>query len=310
MKFVMSTSFSTVAHLTAIAPVADECGWHAMSFSDHVVHPATISTPYPYTKDGNRRWQAFTDWPDPWVTIGALSAITKRLRFTNNVFVLPMRNPFLVAKAISTAAVISNNRVTPAFGVGWSHDEYELMQQEFGSRGKRADEMVEILRLLWSGDWVEYSGEHYRFDRLEMSPAPAQPIPIWFGGISDPAMKRAARLADGWVTDLQTSAEIVAGIERIKEWRREYGREHLPFDVMATPSDAYDIDSYKKLAGAGVTHILTMPWPFYHGDTNDLDQKIDGVKRYADDIILKMTRPYENHSTNSSPFTAASRASS
>ena len=310
MKFVMSTSFSTVAHLTAIAPVADECGWHAMSFSDHVVHPATISTPYPYTKDGNRRWQAFTDWPDPWVTIGALSAITKRLRFTNNVFVLPMRNPFLVAKAISTAAVISNNRVTPAFGVGWSRDEYELMQQEFGSRGKRADEMVEILRLLWSGDWVEYSGEHYRFDRLEMSPAPAQPIPIWFGGISDPAMKRAARLADGWVTDLQTSAEIVAGIERIKEWRREYGREHLPFDVMATPSDAYDIDSYKKLAGAGVTHILTMPWPFYHGDTNDLDQKIDGVKRYADDIILKMTRPYKNHSTNSSPFTAASRASS
>jgi len=259
-----------------------------MSFSDHVVHPETISTPYPYTKDGTRRWQAFTDWPDPWVTIGALSAITKRLHFTNNVFVLPMRNPFLVAKAISTAAVISNNRVTAAFGVGWSRDEFGLMQQEFGSRGKRADEMVEILRLLWSGDWVEYKGEHYQFDRLEMNPAPDQSIPIWFGGISDPAMKRAARLADGWVTDLQTSAEIISSIERIKEWRREYGREQLLFDVMATPSDAYDIDSYKKLADAGVTHILTMPWPFYHGDTDDLQQKIDGVRRYADDIIVPM----------------------
>ena len=67
MKFVLSTSFSSVAHLTALAPVADECGWHAMSFSDHVVNPETITTPYPYTEDGSRRWPPFTDWPDPWV---------------------------------------------------------------------------------------------------------------------------------------------------------------------------------------------------------------------------------------------------
>ncbi len=288
MKFVMSTSFSTVAHLTAIAPVADASGWDAMSFSDHVVHPQQIRTPYPYTDDGARRWEAFTDWPDPWVTIGALSAITERLRFTNNVFVLPLRNPFLVAKAISTAAVISNNRVTPAFGVGWSSDEFELMGADFSNRGKRADEMIEVLRLLWSGEWVEYSGEHYQFDSLEMNPKPSAEIPIWFGGISKPAMRRAARLADGWVSDLQTSDEIIGCIKQIQEWRREYGREHLPFEVMATPSDAWDIDGYRRLEEAGVTHILTMPWPFYHGDTEDLEKKIDGVQRYAEDIVQKM----------------------
>ncbi len=289
MKFVLSTSFSSVAHLTAIAPVADESGWEAMSFSDHVVHPESIATPYPYTEDGSRRWEAFTDWPDPWVSIGALAAITTRLRFTNNVFVLPMRNPFIVAKAISTAAVISDNRITPAFGVGWSSDEFSLMQQDFRSRGKRADEMIEIMRLLWSGDWVEYRGEHYQFDRLEMNPAPPGYIPIWIGGISDAAMRRAARLGDGWVTDLQTSDEIIECIERIRAWRREYGRDHLPFDIMATPADAYDIAGYRRLEDAGVTHILTMPWPFYHGDTNDLEKKIDGVKRYADDIIAPMS---------------------
>ncbi|NND67586.1 MAG: LLM class flavin-dependent oxidoreductase, partial [Halioglobus sp.] len=112
-------------------------------------------------------------------------------------------------------------------------------------------------------------------------------IPIWVGGISDPAMKRAARLGDGWVTDLQTSAEIIESIERIHAWRREYGRAEQPFDIMATPSDAYDVDGYKRLADVGVTHIMTMPWPFYHGDTDDLQKKIDGVKRYADDIISK-----------------------
>ena len=288
MKFVLSTSFSTVSHLTAIAPVADTHGWHAMSFSDHVVNPETISTPYPYTEDGSRRWQPFTDWPDPWVMIGALATITERLRFTNNVFVLPMRNPFLVAKAISTAAIVSNNRVTPAFGVGWSRDEFQLMQQDFHTRGKRADEMIEIMRLLWSGEMVEYRGTYYQFERMEMNPAPGATIPIWIGGISDPAMRRAARLADGWVTDLQTSQEIIDSIARIRAWRREYGRGEA-FEVMATPSDAFDVDAYRRLEDAGVTHILTMPWPFYHGDTEDLQKKIDGVKRYADDVISRFS---------------------
>jgi probable F420-dependent oxidoreductase len=285
VKFILSTSFSSVSHLTKLAPVADESGWYAMSFSDHVVNPQEISTPYPYTKDGARRWQPFTDWPDPWVMIGALATITKNLRFTNNIFVLPMRNPFLVAKAISTAAIVSDNRVIPAIGVGWSGDEFALMDSDFKTRGKRTDEILEILRLLWTGELVEYSGEYYQFDPLEMNPAPTEYMPIWIGGISDPAMKRAARLGDGWVTDLQSSAEIIESIERIKVWRRDYGREDTPFDVMATPSDAWDVDGYKRLEDAGVTHILTMPWPFYHGETDDLDKKIDGVKRYADDII-------------------------
>lgn len=285
MKFVLSTSFSSVAHLTALAPVADRCGWHAMSFSDHVVNPERIDTPYPYTEDGSRRWQPFTDWPDPWVTIGALAAITEQLRFTNNIFVLPMRNPFLVAKAISTAAVISNNRVTPAFGVGWSGDEFALLQQEFRSRGRRTDEMLEIMRLLWTGEMVAYEGEYYQFERLEMNPAPTAPIPIWIGGISEPAMRRAARLADGWVSDLQSSAEIADCIGRIRSWRRDYGRDHEPFEVMATPSDAWDVDGYRRLEDAGVTHILTMPWALYHGETEDLQLKQDGIRRFADEVI-------------------------
>lgn len=288
MKFVLSTSFSSVADLTKIAPVADQTGWEAISFSDHVVHPEAISTPYPYTKDGSRRWQAYTDWPDPWVMIGALSTITTRLRFTNNIYVLPMRNPYLVAKSISTAAIVSNNRVTAAIGVGWSKDEFNLMQQDFHTRGKRTDEMVEIMKLLWTGEMVEYQGQYYQFDSMEMNPAPTEHIPIWVGGISDPAMKRAARIADGWVTDLQSSKEIIACIEKIKAFRKDYGRENEAFEIMATPSDAFTIEGYQKLEDAGVTHILTQPWPFYHGETDNIEKKIDGVKRYAEDIILKM----------------------
>jgi probable F420-dependent oxidoreductase len=287
VKFVLSTSFSPVAHLTAMAPVADEYGWHAMSFSDHVVNPERINTPYPYTEDGSRRWEPFTDWPDPWVAIGALAAITRRLRFTNNIFVLPMRNPYLVAKAISTAAIISDNRITPAFGVGWSRDEFELMQQDFHTRGRRTDEMIEIMRLLWSGEMVSYRGRYYQFDPMEMNPAPTARIPIWIGGISEPAMRRAARLADGWVTDLQPSAEIIESIGKIRDWRREYGHGDSAFEVMATPNDAWDLDGYRRLADAGVTHIMTMPWPFYHGNSDALADKVDSIRRFADDVISR-----------------------
>jgi probable F420-dependent oxidoreductase len=285
MHFVLSTSFSSVTDLKKIAIAADKCGWEAMSFSDHVVNPEKLTTPYPYTENGERRWQAFTDWPDPWVMIGALASITTHLKFTNNIFVLPMRNPFLVAKAISTAAIISDNRVIPAIGVGWSKDEFELLQQDFHTRGKRADEMIEIMRLLWTGELVTYQGKHYQFPSLEMNPAPSAYIPIWVGGISEAAMRRAARIGDGWVTDLQTSDEILASIAKIQTYRQEYGRDNTPFAVMATPSDAFTPDAYKRLADGGVSHILTQPWAFYYGDTQELTKKIDGVKRYADDYI-------------------------
>lgn len=288
MKFVLSSSFSKIQHLIELAPVLDQTGWHAISFSDHVVHPETLVTPYPYTDDGSRRWEAFTDWPDPYVMIGALSANTQKLRFMNNVFVLPMRNPFLVAKTVGTAAVVSNNRVTLCIGVGWSKDEFQLLQQDFHTRGKRCDEMVEVLRLLWQGGWVEYHGDFYDFDRLEMTPAPSQPIPVWVGGISEAALKRAARLAEGWISDLQTSEEIIACIKKIAYYRKQYGREHLPFEVMATPNDAFTIDGYRYLEDHGVTHILTMPWPFYFGDTDKIDEKIASVQRFSADIIDRM----------------------
>ena len=288
MKFVISMAYSTINDIVELAKCADECDWDAITFSDHIVHPETINTPYPYTKDGKRRWEAFTDWPDPWVIIGACAAVTKNLRFTNNVFVLPIRNPFLVAKAVSTAAIISNNRVTLTIGVGWSKDEYLLMEQDFHTRGKRCDEMIDVMRKLWTGQMVNHDGQFYPFGNLEMNPAPTEEIPIWVGGISKAAFKRAARTGNGWLSDLQPSSEIIESVKAINMLRKEYARDHLPFDVMASPNDAWEINGYKKLEDNGVTHLLTMPWAFYHGENATLEQKKDGIKRFAEDVIHKM----------------------
>lgn len=287
MKFVISGAFQPPGHLIPLAIAAEEAGFEAISFSDHAVYPEKLDTPYPYTEDGSRRYDETTQFPDPWVVIGALSAVTKRLRFTNNVFVLPMRNPFLAAKAIATAAAMSNDRVTLTIGVGWSRVEFELVGQEFRRRGARADEMLEVMKKLWSGGMVEHAGEFYRFERLELTPPiPAAPIPVWVGGISDLALKRAAR-NDGWLSDLQTTAEILECIEKLRAYRRALGRDES-FEVMASASDAHDVAGYRRLGEGGVTHVLTMPWALYHGLTDDLDQKVDGIHRYAQDVIAKL----------------------
>ena len=288
MQFVVATAFSDPSHFLPIARAADESGWHYVTVSDHVAHPAVIRTPYPYTPDGSLRWEEENPWPDPWVSIAAMAGATERVRFVTNIFVLPMRDPFFAAKAIGTAAILSNNRVDLGFGVGWMKEEFELTGQDFHTRGKRADEMVEIMRKLWSGERVEHHGRFYDFDPVRMTPAPTARIPIYVGGLSEPALRRAARLGDGWVSDLHTTEEFREIIGRLHQFRAEYGRADEPLTVIGACTDAFDVDAYRRLEDVGVTHLQTMPWFFYDGETQDLQKKVDGIHRFADDVIAKL----------------------
>lgn len=161
------------------------------------------------------------------------------------------------------------------------------MDQRFGARGRRADEMLDVLAKLWSGELVEHHGTHYDFSKLEMNPPVTEPVPILVGGVSDAALARAAR-HDGWVSDLATTEELTGYRRRIDRFRADCGRSGTPFSMVASPSDAFDPDGYRRVEEVGVTDVLTMPWVFYAGFTDDLDAKIEGVYRFADDIIAKV----------------------
>lgn len=288
MKFVIAAAYSDPRELPALAMSADASGWDAIALSDHVIHPDQPKTLYPYTPDGSLRWPPFTPWPDPWVAIGAMSSVTKRLRFLTNIFVLPMRNPFLVAKAVGTAAVMSGDRVSLGVGVGWMRDEFELLGQDFHTRGRRTDEMIEVLRKLWSGQMVEHRGEFYAFDRLEMSPAPTEAIPIYFGGFSEAALRRVARLGDGWISDIHSTEELRAICAKLARYRAEACRGSAPLTVIASANDAFNVDGYRRLEDVGVTHLITMPWFFYGGPMIPLELKQESIARFADDVIAKM----------------------
>jgi probable F420-dependent oxidoreductase len=288
MKFVTSLAFSDPTHFCEIARVADDCGWDGIVVSDHVVHPEKIESPYPYTRDGSTRWEAPAPWPDPWVAVGAMAAVTERIRFTTGIYVLPLRNPFVVAKAVGTAAVMSGDRVNLGIGVGWMKDEFDLLEQSFRNRGRRMDEMIEVMRTLWAGGMVEHHGEHYDFGRLQMSPAPKARIPILVGGLSEAALRRVGRLGDGWISDIHTMEELREIVAKIRAYRDEYGRADAPLEIVAACSDASGADGVRRLEDLGVTHVQTMPWLMYDGSTDSLDDKIDGIRRFANDVIDKL----------------------
>jgi probable F420-dependent oxidoreductase len=143
--------------------------------------------------------QADAWYPDCWASIGAMAAVTQRLRFSVAVYVLPLRNPFEVARATGTLAILSGNRFILGAGTGWMKEEFDIYGVDFKSRGKRFDEYLDVLRLLWRGGMVEYHGQHFDFPALQISPAPQAPVPIFLGGAAPVALERAARKADGWI---------------------------------------------------------------------------------------------------------------
>ena len=139
IHFCFSGTFAQPEELVPLARAGDAHGWSTLSVSDHLINPVETRSTYPYTKDGARRWDMGTPWPDPWVTIGHLAAVTERLRFLTTVYILPARTPVHVAKQVGTAAVLSGNRVDLGIGMGWMEEEFDAMGTPFAKRGKRAD---------------------------------------------------------------------------------------------------------------------------------------------------------------------------
>jgi len=283
VRFSIVTAFQPVDHLIPLARAADELGYHAISVPDHVVDLEELATPYPYTADGSRRWDIEAEWPDPWVLIGALAAVTTRVRFFTSVYVAAMRNPFQVAKSVGTAAVLSGDRVSLGIGIGWCKEEFALLGEDFHTRGKRTDEGLALMKALWEPGWTEFDGAFYSAPRMQMNPSPSAPIPILVGGLSEIAFARAAR-HDGWVGDIYTVEEACAHAGRLLQIRAEGGRQGR-FDIITALSDAFLPEHFATAGAAGITEVWTMPWAYYSGVEATLEQKLDGMRRFAEDVM-------------------------
>jgi probable F420-dependent oxidoreductase len=283
VRFSISTAFLPTDQLVPIAQAADDLGYDSLAMPDHVVDLETLRTPYPYTADGSRRWDPDAEWPDPWVMAGALAAVTTRLRFVTTVYVPALRSPFQVAKSVGTAAVVSGNRVALGVGIGWCEEEFELLEQSFRTRGRRSDEGLALIKELWRPGTREFHGEFYDAPRLTMEPTPTAPVPVYVGGLSEAAFARAAR-HEGWVGDMYPTEEAIGWATRLADARAAAGAEG-DFSIFVALTDAFLPEHFARAEEGGVTDCMTMPWMYYSGRMASLPEKLEGMARFAEDVM-------------------------
>ncbi|MEZ5817372.1 MAG: LLM class F420-dependent oxidoreductase [Hyphomicrobiaceae bacterium] len=185
--------------LSAILQAAERLGFHSAMVADHIILPTKIESQYPYTVKGN-----FVSQSECFEQLSLMAFVagrTEKLRIVSSVMIVPHRNPVFNAKALATIDVLSGGRLTVGVGVGWLEEEFKALQAaDFKHRGAVTDEYIDIFRKLWTGKPVAYEGRFYSFDEVVCDPKPIQANgpPIWIGGHSGPALRRVARLGDGW----------------------------------------------------------------------------------------------------------------
>jgi probable F420-dependent oxidoreductase len=286
MKFTQVMALINMDELPPLARHAEAVGFDALALGEHFVTFKTQYEVYDYSKDGVVLWYPETHWADPWVMFAALSMVTQTIRFVTTVSVVPMHDAFALAKSISTAACISNNRVILGAGVGWQEKEFEMVHQSFKTRGRRADEMLQAMALLMSGEMVSFAGQFYQFEPLQMSPGVTERVPVLIGGKSPAAYRRAAR-HDGWIggaMDLDELPEIVAAL---RQERRALGKTAGdPFEIQLSLRE-YTSETIKRAEDMGVTQIHKDAWLDENGRASrmTLQEKLDAMEAFSERYI-------------------------
>ena len=210
------------------AQAAEDLGYDYLLAYDHVIGADPDSRPGwrgPYTYKSN--------FHEPFVFYGYLAAITKTIELVTGIIILPQRQTVLVAKQAAEVDVLSGGRLRLGVGLGWNDVEYEALNESFETRGRRLAEQVQVLRTLWTQEIVDFKGRWHTISRAGINPLPVQrPIPVWVGGMSEPAIKRAARIADGWLPQFrQVDDTARETLDRIRGYVRDAGRDPATFGI-------------------------------------------------------------------------------
>jgi probable F420-dependent oxidoreductase len=290
MQFSLNLSAEPVEQITALAQAAEQAGFSAISIPDSICYPREADSKYPYNADGSRNFLEDQPFIDPLVQATHIAAVTKSIRIITCVYKLPVRQPVLVAKMVSSVAALSNNRFD--FGVGISpwQEDFAATGVPWAKRGQRLDECITILRGLLGGEYFSYHSELFDIPEIKLCPVPSQAVPILLGGHADVALRRTARCADGWIAATGKIDELSPMIARLHELRKEHQRDQLPFRIHCTGAEAFTTEGVSRLEGIGVDQVYLGFHNIYGGkkDERSLQQKIDQINGYADAIISKV----------------------
>jgi probable F420-dependent oxidoreductase len=267
---------------------AEAVGCESVWVPEHLIWPAEIRSPYPYAPGNAPPVPNSVRLYDPWVLLASVATATSTIRLGTCVYVLPLRHALVTARAVATLDIVSNGRAILGAGLSWMAEEFEAVGVDFKTRGARADEIVPVLRSLWSNEITEYHGHHVDIPAVYFEPKPPQGagLPIVFGGESDAALRRAARLGDGWLGTWHTPESLKPVRDRLGQLLGEQGRSLDDFEitVMVRPEQA-DLGFLRALHEAGVSRACVgspataaSQWP---GILDGLEPVIDALRAPA-----------------------------
>jgi probable F420-dependent oxidoreductase len=300
---------ATPDSILQLATKADALGYDSLFVTDHVVLPASMArSVYPYSSTGQLPGGAAQDYLEPLAVLGWLAHVTKRIRIGTSVLVVPYRNPVVTAKMLATIDHLSNGRVILGAGVGWLREEFEaLAAPPFEARGAVTDEYLRLMRATWTTDPVRFEGRHYTVRDVHALPKPVQRggIPIWIGGHTDAAVKRAATLGDAWhpialrPPGLLLPAEYATRVKQLQGWAQRAGRDpkavtltlRVPMEVrpkaakapggdrpMFQGTAAEIRDDLRAYDALGVSHVV------FDAAHSDLKSTLENMERFAVDV--------------------------
>ena len=247
---------------------AEAAGFESLWGGEHVILPSKIESSYPYTADGKIPAMPDTPIPDPLIWLAFAAAAAPSMRLGTCILIVPQRNPLILAKELATLDQLSGGKVELGLGVGWLEEEFDALGVPWARRGARNDEYIEAMRTLWSAPEVEFHGEFVDFPKVTCSPRPVQPtIPILVGGDSDVAIRRAARLADGYFPGEGDVDRLAALITRVRQAAEDAGRDpdEIEINAMFSTQMTDPVAGVEKFTELGVGRIM-VPAFFFAGD--------------------------------------------
>ena len=256
------------AHITTVARAVESAGFDSLWVFDHVVLREDYGTPYPYSEDGRLAIPTTANFVEPLTLLSFAAAVTERVELGTAVLVLPMRDPVLHAKIISSLDHLSAGRVILGAGVGWWKEEFEALSMPFDRRGRRMDEYLAVLRDLWTNDFGTFRGEFYDTTGWACNPKPSRHVPIWLGGNNPAQLDRIGRFADGWLANPPMLDTLEPDFDRARQAASDAGRDPAALQLAInrvtvigddTLSEAADV--LAGLKDRGVDHAVAILHP-------------------------------------------------
>ena len=294
--------------LADIAKLGDRLGFYCMVMPDHILQPNQINSTYPYSLTGDilaAGQSGDGEWPEQITTLAYLAGVTERIRLATSVMIIPYRNPILTAKMLSTLDMLSKGRLILGAGVGWMEEEFELLNTEpFAERGAVTNEYLRAFIELWTKDDPKFEGKYVNFSDITFLPKPVQKPypPIWIGGQSKPAIRRAAQIGDCWhpvgaipAAPLEPE-ELAENLVLLYQYAEKAGRDPATIQI-SVKAPLYDADDssgprrrfsgspdevrqdVQTYADVGVTHLI------FDFRTADPKQTEDRMARFSEEVM-------------------------